>query len=544
MMEQESTYAPNEGDGFSRRGFLRGASGAFGAAGLAGPLAFMETKNLTADDDDSDGRRRRRHAKCGLLVKSPYGPIAPVKDQVTGLPLIQLPKGFTYKTFSWTGDTMSDGNTVASGHDGMAVVKSAFSWKWIRRSRCRTSKLYMIRNHETFGVGNTPIASDFNYDSQGGGGTTVLTWQDGSWVSDKVSLSGTVANCAGGRTPWSTWISCEEGTDNGDQPHGYPFESTIERVTDPQPIKAMGRFKHEAIAVDPHTGLVYQTEDNSSSDGSDATRDRGQSLFYRFIPRKRRGGKGTLLKGGKLQALVAVDKRGTPVDDLRNPVCGASYRVKWVDVDDPDTPPGANGASGPYLQARPKGATRFQRLEGCWWNTARKEVVFNDTEGGPGLLRDDRGEGAVWSYDPRSGKLKCLFVSALPDPSSPAGPNNVPSADNPDNITVSPKGDIFLCEDGGRDVDGLGLSLLGLTDRGQTFEFARNNIVLTKDEVSNAGKNVDAILGGDDSRDFTGQEWAGATFSPDGKWLFVNIQTPGITFAITGPWKRRRRDDD
>ncbi|MGH7960751.1 MAG: alkaline phosphatase PhoX, partial [Candidatus Binatia bacterium] len=93
--------------------------------------------------------------------------------------------------------------------------------------------------------------------------------------------------------------------------------------------------------------------------------------------------------------------------------------------------------------------------------------------------------------------------------------------DNPDNITVSPRGGLLLCEDG----DLVGQRLIGLTPAGEAFPFAQNNVVL------NGEKN--GIVG-----DFRDKEWAGACFSKDGKWLFANIQTPGITFAITGPWNK------
>jgi secreted PhoX family phosphatase len=82
--------------------------------------------------------------------------------------------------------------------------------------------------------------------------------------------------------------------------------------------------------------------------------------------------------------------------------------------------------------------------------------------------------------------------------------------------TVSPRGGLVLCEDGTE-------YLHGLTVDGEIFRFAQNSVVL------NGEKN--GIVG-----DFSGSEFAGATYSPDGHWLFVNIQTPGITFAITGPW--------
>ena len=107
-------------------------------------------------------------------------------------------------------------------------------------------------------------------------------------------------------------------------------------------------------------------------------------------------------------------------------------------------------------------------------------------------------------------------------------------ADNPDNVSVSPSGGIMLCEDGDQS-DGNALSLLGLLPNGQSFEFARNNVVIAPgdaDALADEGHDPAAIWTGD----FTDNEFAGATFSSNGQWLFVNIQTPGVTFAITGPW--------
>jgi len=123
-------------------------------------------------------------------------------------------------------------------------------------------------------------------------------------------------------------------------------------------------------------------------------------------------------------------------------------------------------------------------------------------------------------------------------------------ADNPDNVSVSPSGGILLCEDGGTD-DGDGLSMLGLKDDGTTFEFARNIINLTDADAAAlvaAGHDPAAIGTGD----FSGNEWAGATFTSDANLLFVNIQTPGVTFVIEGPFEkgpfgspsRRDHDDD
>lgn len=143
---------------------------------------------------------------------------------------------------------MDDGNRCPSGHDGMAIVAAGNPGG---RRRGRSQRYTLIRNHEVFGVGNPPIAPMYNYDAQGGGGTVVLQWDNGRLLTQRVSISGTIANCAGGVSPWGSWYTCEEGVDDGEVPHGYVFESTVDRVTNPTPLTAMGRLSHEALAFAP-----------------------------------------------------------------------------------------------------------------------------------------------------------------------------------------------------------------------------------------------------------------------------------------------------
>lgn len=243
---------------------------------------------------------------------------------------------------------------------------------------------------------------------------------------------------------------------------------------DPVPLKAMGRFVHEAVAVDPETGIVYETE------------DRGSAGFYRFIPAR----KGFLSEGGRLQMLAV---RGTKEYDTRSgQKQGQTFDVVWVDIDEPDSPNAENDELCIYKQGLSKGGATFARLEGCWYGGG--SIFFTATSGG------DRKRGQVWRYTPRGdegGILKLLFES--PDEAVLRGP---------DNLCVSPRGGLVICEDGGGEN-----FMRGLTPEGQIFDMARNMI-----------------------KGFENREFAGATFSPDGRTLFFNIQTPGLTFALWGPW--------
>jgi secreted PhoX family phosphatase len=349
-------------------------------------------------------------------------------------------------------------------------------------------RVILVRNHEIEAGESTLAGATYDRWNGGGalmGGTTTLVYDPviGRVERQFRSLAGTIRNCAGGTTPWRTWLTCEEDVSPGrgalSKSHGWVFEvpADISVRASPVPLTGLGRFNHEAAAVDPRTGIVYLTE------------DRSDGLFYRFLPRV----PGRLGEGGRLQALASADDRNSTRNwtqiqfHLHQPA-----RVRWINMDGIDSPDDDLRKRG-YQ----KGALLFARGEGI--HMGNGELFFTCTTGGAAKL------GQVLRYRPaeaESGTLELFFESQSPDQFSCG-----------DNLTVGPNGHLFVCED--QPGDAAYNHVRGITSAGAVYPFA-----MLRQQT----------------------ELAGACFSPNGQIFFVNAFSPTKTFAIMGPWSRATRD--
>ncbi|MGP3971664.1 alkaline phosphatase PhoX [Streptomyces sp. 6N223] len=467
----------------NRRQFVQRSAAAGAGVALAGSVGVLAT---------APGALGGSPGRQGLG----YGPLVPDPEGV-----LSLPEGFTYRVITHTGrTTLESGEFTPAEHDGTGTFEGP-----------RGADLLVV-NHEMDGPRSdydhpVPLAEGLVYDPAAPGGCTVVEVADGGeHVTEWVAIAGTSNNCAGGTTPWGTWLTCEETEDRAGEAgmtldHGYVFEvDPYDRDAgrDPRPIKALGRFAHEAVVVDERRGHLYLTEDADEPNG----------LFYRWVPPEGfRHGRGRLrtLPGdaGTLQAFKCFDSAGRFVDDLsRTTRIGTVYGVDWVDVPDRDA------RETPIRQQfGPGRITRARKLEGMWWGDGGAYFVssYAREEDSPGTPHD----GQVWFYDPRRRTITLKVRLGVN-----ADPSQEGNLDGPDNITVSPYGGLIISEDG----EGL-QHLFGATEDGRTFELARNEV----------------NIGTEEEPEFS--EFTGVTFSPDGQTLYASIQEPGILLAITGPWR-------
>lgn len=442
----------------NRRTFLRHAAAGGGGLLLAGPLQAYAARVAEGRPTAGGG----------------YGPLVDRGD-------IALPRGFRHRVISRAGGPMSDGHRTPTAFDGMAAFDGP------------RGTTVLVRNHENRNSASGPrpdeigvaVPGRLRYDADpafNGGCTKLVIGPDLRVRRQFGILGGTSVNCAGGPTPWGTWITCEEVFAAGARPHGYVFEvdASSRGPVKARPIRGAGRFVHEAVAW--HRGALYETE------------DRGDAALYRYVPDGRPRRPGDLARSaGRLQALRIA---GGPQDTRSGFPAGRRFRVGWVNVPEPE--PASNDAPhATRAQAHARGAAVFARQEGAW-AVAGRRIFFDCTDGGAAR------KGQIWELDPARGTLRLVYESA-----------GTGELENPDNLCLVPRTrDLLVCEDGGGEQ-----FVRGITAEGEVYDVVRSIR--------------------------TSSEFCGACFGAGGRVLFVNQQgigmiDPGVTYAIWGPWARRR----
>lgn len=391
--------------------------------------------------------------------RGPFGPLVPDRRGI-----LDLPEGFSYAVIDRFGDAMDDGYRVPARPDGMACFPG------------ERGTLVLMRNHENprgvvpYGPSATGVLPRGAFDPLAMGGVTRVVLDGASLEkqSSNLVLAGTSLNCAGGPSPWG-WLSCEETVETG---HGWVFAcpADADSAIEARAIRGYGRFKHEAVAVDPSSRVAYLTEDQMDS------------CLYRLVPHDAERDP----FDGQLFAMTVRDR--ARMDLGARLEVGETLEIGWVPVQD-----AAPDQDSVRFAAQRSGAALVRRGEGIAFYAGERgpELVVCATAGGPASA------GQIFRLRPEGdgGELELIAQSGDTD-----------ELDMPDNVTVSPRGHIYFCEDGGGRNH-----LRGLDPRdGSVFDFARNVL--------------------------SGSELAGACFSPDGRAMFVSLQTDGVTLAITGPF--------
>lgn len=452
---------------------------------------FLSLSGLTALQLAVLGCRSAPVARASSAAPSgPFGPLVSRPDA-----LLDLPAGFTCVRLQRAGTNhLDDGRPVPGCLDGMACF-AAPDGTWV-----------LLRNHE---IGDDAWVDEYKYTGQ----AKIVTWGPDDRPVDPrmhggvsrlvvdpealrralsgdaaarplkgahMALTGTECNCAGGRLP-EGWVSCEETDTPG---HGYAWLVSPDTAVAPRRLDTWGRLRREGVAV--HGGCVYMTEDHDAA------------CFYRFRPTD----PADLFGPGTLEVLCLPGRTLTHRKGERMLPMDFVSEVEWRPVPDPQA------VSTPCREQVPA-AARFHRTEGIAADAAG--VWFVASLGGP------RGKGQLFRLEPglAGAPERLRLVLQVEDPAVLA---------MPDNLCLTPWGDLLLCEDNYVSDDLVTAQhLRALTPDGALYELARNpqNRPIRPGEAP-------------------GDEFTGACFSPDGSVLFVNLQGDrDETLAISGPWPKR-----
>lgn len=323
-----------------RRTFLRGAVIGTSVATFGGSLM-----------------RGAAYAAPAQPGPSPYGPLGAA--DANG---IQLPSGFTSRVIARSGQRVAGTSyTWHNAPDGGACFADGTGWIYVSNSEI----------------------------NPGGGVGAVKFNSSGTITGAHRVLSNTRQNCAGGKTPWNTWLSCEEVS------LGYVYESDPWGVNAATRRDAMGRFKHEAAAADPVRRVIYLTEDESNG------------CFYRFVPSTWGN-----LASGTLQVL----KAGT----------ATSGSFTWANVPDPDGSP-------TVTRDQVSGAKRFNGGEGCHY--------ANDT-----VWFTTKGDNRVWQLNLTNNTYELAYDDSLVSGSAPlTGVDNITGSSSGDLFVAEDGGNMEIC---------------------------------------------------------------------------------------------------
>ncbi|MBU14527.1 MAG: phosphatase [Gammaproteobacteria bacterium] len=411
--------------------------------------------------------------RTGSLAARDLAGYGPLKTDPNGI--LDLPEGFSYHILSRLGDAMSDGGTVPDKADGMGCFQ------------LDQGELALVRNHELVPTDSAggPIAKGFGM--RNGefvpGGTTHIVLDAGTLAVKRQfrSLGGTIRNCSGGVTTWNSWLTCEESPTGPGQRFGDGLSRNHGWVFD-VPAAATG-----LEAAEPLTGLGRFNHEAACVDPITGvvyqTEDRDNSVLYRFLPDE----PGNLRTGGRLQAMQIEGLRDTRNWAEISMAVGQTFQVNWIDLVDVGAP-----EDDLRHRAAAAGASLIARGEGIHMGV--DDLYVCATSGGAKRL------GQIFRLIPGRGRsddrIELFFES-----------ESAEQFNYGDNLAVAPNGHLVVCEDQYTDI--VDNHLQGITPDGLAYKLGRLRLQT---------------------------ELAGACFSPNGKWMFVNAYSPTLTFAITGPW--------